>query len=358
MSDSGLDAILAAAKSLTLSESSPASLPGVAVTPVCRAPARKGGAMIEGTAPAKLFSVIYIDCSDTSYCFGVIGNGSAFCIKKNCSVQTHTSVKMLFTGLERSFVFIRRNIPGSVFSEPKLSTSKIPADIMSEWESKKLTTTDWLTEFQAIDGTSEVLASAEEIQTESDFLAESSLLRTPGRRKKDSSAGEEFEGPLPSWMNPRYERTLPEDPQALEALLDEGVLEGTLSTTVAKIETYIVDMGYALEEATSLHHDRLCTLEDNLEVMIGMIQTLKSRVGSSVDIGERFTAPTLWGSTACIADELTKVSEDMVALKKEMLKPVADIMKQVDILNAKVKRLENTWQEERLLRFRGATCPR
>jgi hypothetical protein len=203
---------------------------------------------------------------------------------------------------------------------------------MSEWESKTLTSTDWLTEFQAIDGTGEVLTSAEEIQTELDFLAESSLLRTPGKRKKDSFAGEEFEGPLPSWKNPRYERTLPEDPQALKALIDEGVIrKGVLSTTVSKIETYIVEMGHASEEATSLHHDRLCTLEDNLEVMIGMMQTLKSRIGSSIDIGERFTAPTLWGSTACITDDLTTVSEDMVTLK-EILKPIADIVKQVDML--------------------------
>jgi hypothetical protein len=76
-----------------------------------------------------------------------------------------------------------------------------------------------------------------------------------------------------------------------------------------------------------------------LEVVIGMMQTLKSRIGSSIDIGERFTAPTLWGSTACITDDLTKVSEDVVAFK-EILKPIADIVKQVDMLVAKVNMLE------------------
>ena len=78
--------------------------------------------MTEGTV--KLFSVIDIDCSDPTYCFGVIGNGSAFCIKKKCSVKTHLNVKMSFAGCDESVVFIRRNIPGSVFTKPKLSRSK------------------------------------------------------------------------------------------------------------------------------------------------------------------------------------------------------------------------------------------
>ena len=79
--------------------------------------------MTEGTV--KLFSVIGLDCSDMTFCFGVIDNGSAFCIKKKCNIRTHTSVKMSFAGQDSSCVFIRRNIPGSVFSEPKLNLSKI-----------------------------------------------------------------------------------------------------------------------------------------------------------------------------------------------------------------------------------------
>ena len=97
----------------------------------------------EGTVPVKLFSVLDIDCSDMTYCFGIINNGSSFCIKRNCSTKIHETVKMSFAGKDVSFVFIRRNIPGSVFSEPKLLTSKIPSDAMSEWESKYLSGEEW-----------------------------------------------------------------------------------------------------------------------------------------------------------------------------------------------------------------------
>lgn len=66
-----------------------------------------------------------------------------------------------------------------MFSEPKLlSSSKIPDDVMTEWESKILSTDDWSTEFQAINRTSKLLTLAEEIQTETDLflLVESMFL--------------------------------------------------------------------------------------------------------------------------------------------------------------------------------------
>ena len=79
-------------------------------------------------------------------------------------------------------------------------------------------------------------------------------------------------------------------------------------------------MGDALVDATDIHHDRLLSFENTCEVLISSIQTLKSRVGSLVDIGEKFTAPTLWGSTVLIAYYLSKVSEDFETIKDEDVK--------------------------------------
>ena len=262
-----------------------------------------------------------------TYCFGVIGNRSAFCIKQNCKTGSHVGNKMPFAGTGDSYVFIRRNIPGTVFSDPKLLSSKIPDDVMLEWELKSLSPTDWSNEFQAVDGISEPLTSAEEIQTETDFLVESMLLRTPAKRKKDSFAGEEYEGAaLPPWKNRRYERSLPVNPEELEDLIEAGIRKGVISTAVSNIETYIQDMGEVLVESNAVHHDRLVSLEDTLEVMIGMIQTMKSRVGPSVDIGEKFSAPILWGATAFIPDDLSKVGEDISILKSELLLPMKEAM--------------------------------
>ena len=273
----------------------------------------------------KAFSVICIDCSDVTYCFGVIKNGSAFCIKKNCSIKSHATAKMTFAGDDDSFVFIRRNIPGSVFSQPKLSSSKKTEEVMSNWESQNMILADWITEFQAVDGINVHLTSVEDIQIESEFLVESSLLRTPAKRKKDSFGGEEEdEANLAHWKNPRYERSLPEDPEELEMLMEEGIKKVLMTSTVSKIETYIDGMGHALSDVTSIHHDRLLTLEDNLEVLLGMVQTMRAGIGPSVDIGDKFTAPTLWGSTAFMADDLTRVSDDLFTLQSEVVVPMKE----------------------------------
>ena len=342
-SDSVLDDILAAAELLSVSDTAPPSPPDLARTPVTRGATRRGGGSLstEGTVPLKLCSVVDIDCCDTSYCFGIIKNGSAFCIKKGCTTKTHASNKMPFAGCTDSFVFIRRNIPGSVFSDPKLLSSKIPDDAMTEWQSKVLSTDDWTTEFQAIDGTSEPLTSAEEIQTETDFPADSMLLRTPAKRRKDSFAGEEYEGiPLPAWKNRKFARSLPEDPQDLEAMIDEGINKGFISTAVSKIETY---MGDVLDESNAIHHERLVNLEGNLEIMIGVLQTMKARIGNSVDIGEKFAAPTLWASTAFIADDLSKVTESVSTLQTEVVVPmketVATLMKNDEDLTMKTDKV-------------------
>ena len=322
MSDSVLDAILVAAESMSVSGTPPPSPPGGSAFLIGRrAPLR--GVIPEGTVVAKLFSVVDIDCSDSDYCFGIIGNGSAFCIKRNCKVKSHVNVKLSYAGTSKSFFFILRNIPGTVFCEPRLPVERVPTDVMSEWQSKTLSLADWSLEFQAMDGTSEIPTSTEEIHTETDFLIESSILRTPSKRRKDSFSGEDYEGYMPGpWKNPRYERTIPEDPVELQSLIDEGVKKGVLTTTVSKIESYIKELGEVVLEVNGVYHDRMVTLEDSIEVMIGIIQSLKARFGSPADLGERFTAPTLWGSTAFMAEDLTKVTQEVEVIQDDVIPPI------------------------------------
>lgn len=38
-------------------------------------------------------------------------------------------------------------------------------------------------------------------------------------------------------------------------------------------------------------------------------------------MGEKFTAPTLWGSTAFMADNLTQVTEELFVLKSDFVLP-------------------------------------
>ena len=56
----------------------------------------------------------------------------------------------------------------------------------------------------------------------------------------------------------------------------------------------------------------------NLEVMLGMVQNMKARIGNGVELEEKFSAPTLWGSTAFIADDLVRVSKEVSMLSRDV----------------------------------------
>jgi hypothetical protein len=52
--------------------------------------------------------------------------------------------------------------------------------------------------------------------------------------------------------------------------------------------------------------------------MMGILQSLKSRIGETADIEENFAAPTLWGTTSFIADEVVALRASYGKLVREM----------------------------------------
>ena len=156
-SDSVLDAIVSAAEYVCLDSTTL----GCRVRVWFAFPVPSGGVTAQGMVSSKLFYVIDINRSDKSLCFGIIGHGSSFFIIKNCSTKSHLVSKMSLTGSDESFIFIRRPIACTVFSEPRLPSFKIPEEVMNDWKFKMLTFDNWTTEFQAVDGTNKPLATAE-----------------------------------------------------------------------------------------------------------------------------------------------------------------------------------------------------
>jgi hypothetical protein len=86
----------------------------------------------EGTVPmlSKLFSVVVIDCSDKSVCFGLVGAGGSICIRRDCRIKSHMSSKSKFSRGNLSIVFIQRGVPGSVFVDPYLEAKGVPPDLL------------------------------------------------------------------------------------------------------------------------------------------------------------------------------------------------------------------------------------
>jgi hypothetical protein len=86
-SESVLDAMLAAAESMSETEASP-SPPGVGFAPFVSGSPRRGDGMTtgcmttEGAVTTTSFSLIDIDCSYHTYCFGVIKTEARFVSKE------------------------------------------------------------------------------------------------------------------------------------------------------------------------------------------------------------------------------------------------------------------------------------
>jgi hypothetical protein len=140
----------------------------------------------EGTISLTLFSVIDINCADKTLCFGVIKKGaSAFCIRENCTTKSQLDEKMSWAGTDASFVYIRRQIQSMVFLKPRLSSSKVPEEVMNDWNFKNRSLEEWITEFQVIDGTNEILSTAKDVELESSFLNKAELLHSPAKRKRN-----------------------------------------------------------------------------------------------------------------------------------------------------------------------------
>ena len=280
---------------------------------------------LEGTTSSKPMYAVsdVIDCSDVSLCFGMIGGGSSICVRRNCTVAKHASSKFPLVGTSGKFVFIRKNVPGTVFSRPSLSLDKIPPAVRADWSTKLLPLPDWTLQFRAVDNTcNDTFATEEDIKEETLFLSKAELLKTPAKRKRDP----DDDVILGVWQGPKLERTLPSPAEDLEAFIDIGVSKDNLIKAVAGVESNVHKMNEGVTELASLTHNRFVNAETNVDVMMGIIQSLKSRVGEEIEVDDRCMAPTLWGTTSFISDEvielkttLERLVDDVGPMKEQVI---------------------------------------
>ncbi len=132
-----------------------------------------------GTPPSKLFSVVKLDCSTPGLCFGMIGVGSAFCVKVDCKVKSHLEHKIALLALATVVVVIQRPTPFTAFREPILPASRISKSIWKDWEGKSMGLLEWTKELQAVDCAGEVMASSEDVKEATEFINKANLFPYP-----------------------------------------------------------------------------------------------------------------------------------------------------------------------------------
>jgi hypothetical protein len=109
------------------------------------------------------------------------------------------------------------------------------------------------------------------------------------------------------------------DTAKLAVLIADGSLgKGGLTRIVAEVETSVERLGDAMEEVATLTHQRFEENEKETKSMLGVLQNLFGSLGPAVEIDSSFEAPTLWGTTAFIAEGVVRLEGVVETLEAEM----------------------------------------
>ena len=340
-----LDSLFAQASSLSVASgrsrsASPSSLParvgggvgaegGSAGSVGTRGRFNRGGG---GPLSSKVFTVKRVSGSDPTVCFGSVGIGSAsFCVRQNCSIKAHVDSKVeVWDVPEESRVFIVRSPGSTVFAEPSVSSVRIPSEVWANWERQQLTLSGWTREFCAVEIANDVSASVAEIKEESSFLEMAKDFRTPSKRVRESTSvsaelrkrlgkGEEGVSLVP------HLRLLPVVVESSEGSetspsgwTEGGIDDSSLSKVVSQVETSLVSLGEVLGVFMEESHNRSLEVDQEAKLIASALHSLSSSVGNQVELDERFEAPTLWGTTAFIVDEIMRLAKESLRVDLEV----------------------------------------
>ena len=188
----------------------------------------------------------------------------------------------------------------------------------------------WGLEFQAVEcarDNKDVDPTVIELKEEASFLSKAELFRTPAKRKRDTdeedNARKEWEG-LAGTFEPVFPKTSPE----MDKLVEGGLKDGMMSSAIFGLERIVPTMGEGMEELAVMTYQRLVKLEGSVEVFSDIAQTLRTRVGNVVEVNDKFIAPTLWGSTSCILDEVVRIIDNVDTLLSEFT-PLKSMLEEV-----------------------------
>jgi hypothetical protein len=293
-----------------------------------------------GLLSSKSFSVVSVSGSDPSVCFGAVGVGNAsFCVRTNCSVKTHMDSKVeVWDSLEERRIFIVRTPGSTVFAEPSVSAARVPSEVWANWQLQTLTLAEWTREFCAVEIANNASASLAEIKEESSFLTKAKDFRTPSKRTREETTNGSIEfrrllsrgARVDGAFIPHF-RLLPplaevEDSESSSS--PGGWTEGgtgsddpNLIKVVTQVEASLVALGEALGVLAEESHNRIVDVDIEAKLIAGALHSLSSSIGTAVELDERFEAPTLWGSTAFLADEVVRLGKELLTLDLDV-KPI------------------------------------
>ena len=99
----------------------------------------------------------------------------------------------------------------------------------------------------------------------------------------------------------------------MEALIAKGspaLDKGGLARIVARLESSTLDLGKSTGEVAGLAQGRFEENESSIVLVSGAVQNLMAVLGPTVDMDAKFEAPTLWGTTSFIGEEVSRLGDE------------------------------------------------
>ena len=129
----------------------------------------------------------------------------------------------------------------------------------------------------------------------------------------------------------RHERGLPPASEVEELSAFSGSLaKGGLAKIVSGVESSVITLGEAMQEIAILTQQRFDENEQEYKSMMGVLQNLFATLGPTVEIDANLEAPTLWGTTAFIAEEVVRLGGIVDCLAADV-KPMVSAIKAVEL---------------------------
>lgn len=284
------------------SNSAPGGIPNAAVSPLfslgsaSRSSSRGGSFGKE--AEGKEFNVVFVE-ENRGVCFGNIGDGGKFCLRKSCSIAAHRSASKFHPTAEGSVVIAKsRDV---AFASPALGGSVLPEDVFTSWCNTAKTLPSWLVFFQAAE------QHDEEFTTSGDYEASlrekqtsNNLFNTPKkeRPREDSFVLSEVEN---LQLYDQAVETSRKDPF-------KRANPGALGEVVLGVDSGLHDLSVSFKRHMVETQDALNALKLSGNTLEGQQQSASSLLGSLGHLGgSSFQSPTVFGTLAAIGAKVEEM---------------------------------------------------
>jgi hypothetical protein len=246
-------------------------------------------------------------------CLGLIGQGSKFCIKKECTTFHNGKGANVSLG---SLHVMRTN--DSLFVEPSAPSNMLDTQLLQTWMQERLTLEEWSERFSIIPNTTTV-ASNKTFDVAADFAKTARFFKSPLKTpadtlKLDTLLNNVFKVKI-------YKRKIDDVSDFVAKKPSVQDIINVLATTeesVEEITTCLVATNNSLE---TLNYK----VANEIPILFSKQDTLEASVGKRVaGTIPAFEAPTLWSSMSLLSNIIVDTRNEITQIKTDVLNNISD----------------------------------